>query len=221
MGGLQLFGLVVLGGLVGLDGTSVGQFMVSRPLIAGALAGWIVGDPATGIAMGAVLELFLLVSFPTGGSRFPEGSTATVVAVGTASAVGGPGALPLGVALGLAWGHLGGSTVTALRKANTRAAAAPGRPMGPGRVGRALTRGIGMDFARAVLLTAAGLTVGTGLLSSPARAWPLSDDRSLALLIVGGFVSAGISLHGLGGARARGLWFLTGAAMGVAAMRIL
>ena len=78
---MEIIRVSLLGGLLALDGTSVGQFMVSRPLVAGALVGWLLGDPATGVAVGAILELYLLVSFPTGGSRFPEGATATVVAV--------------------------------------------------------------------------------------------------------------------------------------------
>ena len=71
----ELARLALLGGLLGLDGTSAGQFMVSRPLVAGALTGWAVGDVTTGILVGAVLELFLRVSSPTGGERSPGGAT--------------------------------------------------------------------------------------------------------------------------------------------------
>ena len=35
--------LSAMGGAISLDGTSAGQFMVSRPLVAATLAGWIVG----------------------------------------------------------------------------------------------------------------------------------------------------------------------------------
>ena len=82
---MDLLRLGLLGGVLGLDSTAVGQFMVSRPLVAGWLAGWVAGVPEFGITIGAVLEVFLLVSFPTGGARFPEGSTAAVVAVGVAA----------------------------------------------------------------------------------------------------------------------------------------
>jgi len=72
---MEILQVTLLGGLLALDGTSVGQFMLSRPLVAGGLVGWVLGDPALGFTIGAVLELYLLVSFPTGGSRFPEGAT--------------------------------------------------------------------------------------------------------------------------------------------------
>ena len=78
---MSLLWISLLGGVLALDATSVGQFMVSRPLVCGLLAGWVLGDPATGLLVGALLELYLLVSFPSGGARFPEGATATVVAV--------------------------------------------------------------------------------------------------------------------------------------------
>jgi len=140
--------LALLGGLLGLDGTSVGQTMVSRPLVAGVLAGWVVGDPATGALVGAVLELFLLVSFPTGGARFPEGVTATVVAVGAAAALGDPsaGALPLAVALGHVWGQLGGATITGLRHLNVHLAPQPGETVTPARLGAAHLGAVALDF---------------------------------------------------------------------------
>ncbi|SVB44140.1 uncharacterized protein METZ01_LOCUS196994, partial [marine metagenome] len=39
--------------------------MVSRPLVVGVLAGLVVGQPVLGATIGAILELYLLVSFPT------------------------------------------------------------------------------------------------------------------------------------------------------------
>ena len=83
---MELALIALVGGVLALDATSVGQFMLSRPLVAGALTGWMLGDPALGLLIGTVLELYLLVSFPSGGARFPEGTTATVVAVATAHA---------------------------------------------------------------------------------------------------------------------------------------
>ena len=109
---MELALIALLGGGLALDATSVGQFMLSRPLVAGALTGWMLGDPALGLLIGALLELYLLVSVPSGGARFPEGTTATVVAVATASASSAPGVIPIAIAVGLLWGHrLSGSIV--------------------------------------------------------------------------------------------------------------
>ena len=61
---------------------------------------------ALGVTIGVVLELYLLVSFPTGGARFPEGATATVVAVACAAPFPGAGAVPLAIAVGLVIGEI-------------------------------------------------------------------------------------------------------------------
>jgi mannose/fructose/N-acetylgalactosamine-specific phosphotransferase system component IIC len=213
--------LALLGGLLGLDGTSVGQFMVSRPLVAGALAGWVAGDPATGLLVGAVLELFLLVSFPTGGARFPEGSTATVVAVGTAVALGGHPAAPMAVALGLVWGQLGGATVTGLRHLNTHLAPEPGETVTPRRITAGHLGAIGLDFVRATLVTGAGLAAGIHVLAALPTRWMLETEASLALLTAGGAVSMGILVHDTGGLRARGAWFVAGLVIGGVGARLL
>jgi mannose/fructose/N-acetylgalactosamine-specific phosphotransferase system component IIC len=219
--GLDLLRLSLLGGLLGLDGTSVGQFMVSRPLVAGVFAGWVVGDPVTGLAVGAILELYLLVSFPTGGARFPEGATATVVAVGVATALPGPGALPLGVALGLVWGQLGGLSITLHRKVNTRLLPPAGEALGAGGLGRVLGVAVSLDFFRAVVVTTTGLIIGLSVLGPLADAWPLDEAGSRALLVVGGATSAGILLNDLGGVRARRVWFVAGLVAGLMGVSLL
>ena len=110
---MELALVALLGGVLALDATSVGQFMLSRPVVAGAVTGWMLGDPALGLLIGTLLELYLLVSFPSGGARFPEGTTATVVAVATAVASDTAGALPIAIAVGLLWGQVGGFSITA------------------------------------------------------------------------------------------------------------
>ena len=52
---MDMLKVTALGGLLGLDATGVGQFMVSRPLVAGALTGWLLGDVALGVTIGVVL----------------------------------------------------------------------------------------------------------------------------------------------------------------------
>ena len=214
--GVDLLRLSLVGGLLGLDGTSVGQFMLSRPLVSGALAGWAVGDPATGILVGALLELYLIVAFPTGGAAFPEGTTATVVAVGTATSFDLAGGVPVGLALGLVWGQVAGSTITWHRKGVTRLVPTPEDPVGARALGRTLAVAIGLDFLRGVVVTGAGLAVGLVALGPWVAAWPLAPEATTGLLLVGGAVSAGILLNDLGGARARGAWLLLGVVAGAA-----
>jgi mannose/fructose/N-acetylgalactosamine-specific phosphotransferase system component IIC len=205
----------LLGGLLALDSTSVGQFMASRPLVAGALTGWLVGEPTAGIAIGAILELYLLVSFPTGGSRFPEGSTATVVAV-AAAGTGSPGALAVAIAAGLVWGQLAGVSITYLRHVNARLVPDPDSgPTSTRRLAAAHLGAILLDFARGVIVTLAGVLVIRPLVEELGASWPVPRAATFGLLLVGGSVSVGILLRDFGGLRRHGAAFAVGLALAV------
>ncbi len=219
---MEIVRIGLLGGLLGLDATSVGQFMVSRPLVAGTLVGWALGAPGLGLAMGAMLELYLLVSFPPGGSRFPEGATATAVAVASAAGVEAAGAVPLAIGVGLLWGQVGGWTVTLLRQANAVLAPEPeDASPGPARIVAGHLGAIFADFSRAAVVTLTGVWLGRWLVGALAGRWPLPDSASWALLLVGGAVSAGILLRDMGGFRRRRVAFVAGLALGVLGTRFL
>ena len=74
--------LAIIGGIVGLDATSFPQAMLSRPLVAGALAGLVFHRPLEGMLIGAVIEIFDLSNLPIGAARYPDSGTATVAGVG-------------------------------------------------------------------------------------------------------------------------------------------
>ena len=82
----------------GLDRTACGQFMISRPIVAAPLTGWLLGDPLTGLQVGALLELMWLGRLPVGAAIPPDDTQvavgAVVLALGRA-AVPGFGSLPL------------------------------------------------------------------------------------------------------------------------------
>ena len=103
--------MAALGGLVALDDAGWPQAMISRPLVAAALGGWLVGDAAAGIAVGAVLELLLLPHQPLGGARCPDPGPASVVAGSAAAAVGASPASVLTAALA-GWTVAWAGTVT-------------------------------------------------------------------------------------------------------------
>lgn len=219
---MEIVQVTLLGGLLALDGTSVGQFMLSRPLVAGGLVGWVLGDPMLGLTVGAILELYLLVSFPTGGSRFPEGATATVVAVASAAGSTAPGAVPLGVAVGLVWGQLGGISITWLRHANSRLVPEPtGAPRGSHDVTSAHALALLLDLLRGAAVTLSGVLLGRAVVAGFGGAWSLSPTASVGLLLVGGSTSAGILLRDLGGFRRRRALLVTGMALGILGARIL
>lgn len=219
---MSLLGLSALGGLLGLDGTSVGQFMVSRPLVAGTVTGWLMGEPLLGATIGAVLELYLLVSFPTGGSRFPEGATATVVAVGSAATTGGPGSLALAVAVGLVWGHVGGFSITGLRRLNASLVPAEGDPTPSASAVAWLHAGtVALDFLRGALVVAGGLVFGRTVVGGLAPIWPLDAPSSMGLVLLGAAVSLGILLRDFGGFRTNRVRLVIGIALGLVGARIL
>ncbi|MFW6331444.1 MAG: PTS sugar transporter subunit IIC, partial [Gemmatimonadota bacterium] len=115
--------VALLGALVGLDTTSFAQIMISRPVVAGALAGAVFGRPVEGVMLGFLLEAFALVTLPIGASRYPESGTAAVAA--TAALMGtvagpDPGTLVLALAFALGWERLAGETVVLLRRVNGR-----------------------------------------------------------------------------------------------------
>jgi len=218
---MELLQIALVGGVLALDGTSMGQFMISRPLVAGVLAGWVLGDPALGLLVGAVLELYLLVSFPSGGSRFPEGATATVVAVAVAAAVAdAPGAVPLGVAAGLIWGQVGGFTISWLRQINGRFVPQPDAKH-PDRLMAAHVGAMALDLARGMVVTLVGVVAGRWAAGFVGEAWPLGPTDSAGLLLVGGAVSAGIFLRDIGGFRRRKVLLVAGMALGLIGARFL
>ena len=57
---LQLI-LLAWGTLVGLDLVSVPQMMIARPIVAGPIAGAVLGDVRTGLELGVLFELFQYV----------------------------------------------------------------------------------------------------------------------------------------------------------------
>jgi mannose/fructose/N-acetylgalactosamine-specific phosphotransferase system component IIC len=58
--------LASVGALLAMDYTFVGQFMLSQPLVLGAVFGFILQDISTGISIGALVQLLWLGSIPVG-----------------------------------------------------------------------------------------------------------------------------------------------------------
>lgn len=69
----------ILAMLTGLDRMALLQFMVSRPIVAAPLAGWLMGSPLVGLEIGIMLELLWLGRLPVGASIPPDD---TQVAIG-------------------------------------------------------------------------------------------------------------------------------------------
>ena len=206
------FILVLLGGVLALDGTSVGQFMVSRPLVAGTVTGWVLGDPVLGLVVGGVIELYFIPVFPVGGAEFPEGGPPTLVGVVAAAGIPGAGGIALGVMVGLLFSRLAALSVHLLRKANSRLLPDPtGAQISSRRIVLAHLGCVGLDFLRGAALAGLGLGLAGWTTSSLQGLWPLSLPITLGLLILGTALPAGAFVRSVGGWRKRGVLFAAGA----------
>src|SRR5918996_2454150 len=110
--------LVIWGTVVGLDLVSVPQAMLARPVVAGAVAGWLAGDVEAGLRVGVLFELFALDVLPVGAVRSPDYGPATVAATALASDSPWQFALGVSTGLGLVIAIFGGFSLSAVRRAN-------------------------------------------------------------------------------------------------------
>jgi mannose/fructose/N-acetylgalactosamine-specific phosphotransferase system component IIC len=85
-----VFFAALLGGVIGLDRTAAGQIMVSQPLVAGPVTGWLLGDFVTGAVIGSVLELIWVLDLPIG-TFVPADATVGTVAAVAIAVLGGQG----------------------------------------------------------------------------------------------------------------------------------
>lgn len=213
--------VALLGGAVGLDGASLAQVMISRPLVAATVTGWILGSPGQGAMLGAILEVFSLVVLPVGAARYPEAGTGAVAA-SAAFVLAAPeptaGALVLAVVFGLLWEQVTGATVYQLRLLNERLVGGPaaGGLLSASSLERRHLGAMGIDFARAAVVTLAGAFVGTALLRAAVPWWGLGDGGTLGILGVVVTAMLGAVLGVFGGWEERRGPFLAGAALGLA-----
>jgi PTS system mannose-specific IIC component len=217
--------LALLGGLVGLDATSFPQMMFSRPLVAGALTGAVLGRPFEGVLVGAILEVFDVAILPIGAARYPEPGPAAVSA--SAAFIGvtnagtiGPGILLLAVVFGLAWDRVAGMSVVLSRRVNDklvlRATTGDDRA-----VERAHFAAIMLDFLRGAFVTVLGAAAGSVLLGALGPLWTFGATATLGALLVAGTLVLGGALTVFGGWGERRNVFLFGVLCGSVALLLL
>lgn len=197
----DVVGLLVWGTLVGLDLVSVPQVMITRPLVAGTVAGWLLGDPVTGVTVGAALELFALDVLPVGAARYPDYGPAAVAAAAAAAGTGVLRGIGLAVAVGLALAYASEFTIQQVRRVNSGVVHRRAAELASGdvRVIRAVQfGGIARDAVRAALLTGVGLA-----LAAVARSWPPLGMHGVVLLDAV-MLGAGLAAATSGAVRAAG-----------------
>ena len=92
----QVLVAALISGMIGLDRTALGQFMISQPVVAGPLTGWLLGDVTAGFVIGGTLELIWVLDMPIG-TFVPADSTVAAVTATAIAALGSPtpGQLPV------------------------------------------------------------------------------------------------------------------------------
>jgi len=201
--------LALWGGLVGLDATAFPQAMISRPIVAGSVAGLIVGAPAEGALIGVLLEFFSLATLPIGAARYPEPGTASVAAAGAYAYAAGPGSdaglLFLAVVLGLVWERVSGASVEVVRRGAEWLAF--GRDalveVAPGRLEFRHLAAMAIDCVRGAASAVAGAALGAALLGAVRPHWGVPESWVLGTLGVAGTMMLAATVPFFGGWRER------------------
>jgi mannose/fructose/N-acetylgalactosamine-specific phosphotransferase system component IIC len=157
----EFIALLLLGTIAGIDLVSGPQILLARPIVVGTLTGLILGDPASGILAGGILELYAQEVLPVGATRYPDYGPGTVAAVWLTNQLG-TSSVGFGVLTALIIAELGGWSLHLLRRANGRALelANAGLVAGDVRAAAGLqVGGIVRDGVRSLVLTAAGLLI--------------------------------------------------------------
>jgi PTS system mannose-specific IIC component len=202
--------LGLLGGVVGLDATSFPQAMWSRPLVAGTAAGLVLGRPASGLLIGALVEVFSLLILPFGAARYPESGTAAAAAAAAYCSLDPATAdarmLLLTVVFALGWEHIAGVSVIFVRRLNARLVARPGaEQVTAERVTRRHLLAMSIDFLRGAWAVLVGAALGIMLLRALAAVPPAGERFLGVALIIALAAMLGAALTLFGGLRQRWL----------------
>ena len=211
--------LVALGSLVGLDGISWPQAMISRPIVAGSLGGFLFGDVTAGFMAGALLEIVSSRHPPYGAARYPETGPAGLVCGAAYAASSSSELLPLLIVTLAGWaiGWIGSYSIHLQRSINTSLMENPGAfADSPRSLARRHRLAIRLDALRAAVITGA-LLVPVMLAARLAATFePPADGRLTGALAAAGIAGlAGVGARVLGGRKRGWSTFAIGAAIGV------
>ncbi|HEY6825498.1 MAG TPA: PTS sugar transporter subunit IIC [Gemmatimonadaceae bacterium] len=207
--------IALLGGVLGLDVVSFPQAMISRPLVAATITGILIGQPASGLLIGATLELIALETLPFGASRYPEWGSASVVggAIFSSHPSHPAGAMTLAMVAALATTWVGGWTMVKLRQRNAVWAGRRRDALEAGSRGAVISLqllGMTADLLRGIALTAIAYSLLAPLADFCIRTWTMDARLSRAIAVATAASVAGGAawklFHSTAGAR----WFFIG-----------
>jgi PTS system mannose-specific IIC component len=220
---IEVLPLALLGGVLGLDVVCFPQAMISRPIVACTLTGALLGEAASGVLVGAALELIALETLPFGASRYPEWGSASVVGGALfathAHPAYPPGAMTLAVLSALATAWIGGWSMVKLREWNAAWARRRRGELEAGSRGAVTSLqlfGMTMDLLRGALLTAIAYSALAPITTASLGVWSVESRASRAFIVgLTASIAAGAAwklFHSTAGAR----WFFAvGLALGL------
>ena len=212
---LDVLPIALLGGVLGLDVVSFPQAMISRPLVAATITGILIGQPASGLLIGATLELIALETLPFGASRYPEWGSASVVggAIFSSHPSHPAGAMTLAMVAALATTWVGGWTMVKLRQRNAVWAGQRREALEAGSRGAVISLqllGMTADLLRGIALTAIAYSLLAPVADFCIRTWTMDARLSRAIAVATAASVAGGAawklFHSTAGAR----WFFIG-----------
>lgn len=192
----------ILSVLLGLDRTAVLQCMISRPLVAAPLTGWLLGIPLAGFETGILLELLWLGRLPVGAFVPPDdtqvavGATCLALTMEKLLDLHGMPAVILCVLVAIPLGKVGQYADTRAREANNRLAQIAVLAAAAGdarRIERLHWCGLG-PFALAALFTCTAIVAGGTLLLYPLAPWLIGAVQESGLGLQYSFIMIGAAV---------------------------
>ncbi len=189
------WGLVVtialLGGVLALDRGPFLQSMVSRPICAAPIAGWLVGDFNTGLICGMYVELIWLARLPVGGSVPPDDTAAALAALVAAMATPSGWAVEarasFGVMMGLPWGWLGRHLEIRVKEKNGELFSQAKYGLKNGNIStlwHTQLKGLFRCFATGIMVAAAAAVLNASLGNAIVKSAPGAMEGAMELLSV-------------------------------------
>lgn len=208
--------LTAWGTLSGMDLVTFPQGLFSRPLIACAGAGLIIGDVPAGLVAGVLLELFALDVLPVGASRYPDYGPGAVGAVALIHGGNWDERLGLAAFFALAMAVLGGWSLVWLRQVNGKLIQQGAAGLAAGdaaTIARIQHRGLAGDLVRSLALTVVALLAASALA-------PHLPSGERYTWVTAAAVGAGVAAAAGGAVRSAGRtarlrWLVAGTGLGL------
>jgi len=169
---MELLLLALAGAILSMDATSIGQLMISRPIVVGPLLGCYLGDSRSGLAIGMIIELVWMNVIPLGTSVIPDVTVVTVLAtywgiwsgrLAHSGSVFGPAELVLGLALALPVGVYFKKSDIVLRRYNIKLMHQAEESLRQGdesALGKIIRRALWLNLVKNFVLYSIGLWLG-------------------------------------------------------------